>query len=111
MLKKNGEPLWTAPGGKAETGEDMLSALEREVKEETGITLSKDVVKKIGRLFFVGDALHFNMHIYHLMLEDTAVTLSDEHDEYSWYLLNEISTLKKQPGADSVLDFFYRSLE
>jgi 8-oxo-dGTP pyrophosphatase MutT (NUDIX family) len=35
-----GKKLWTLPGGKVRRGESLINALRREVKEETGFTIS-----------------------------------------------------------------------
>jgi ADP-ribose pyrophosphatase YjhB (NUDIX family) len=35
-----GKKLWTLPGGKVRRNESLISALRREVKEETGLTVS-----------------------------------------------------------------------
>src|SRR5918992_1626811 len=43
MVKRGREPskgLWSVPGGRLERGEYMSAAVQREVKEETGLDIS-----------------------------------------------------------------------
>lgn len=42
---KNFPGYWTLPGGHVDEGEDVLTAIIREVEEETGIRISTDQVK------------------------------------------------------------------
>lgn len=46
-----GKDLWAIPGGLLKLGESLKEAVEREVKEETGITISA------GKVIFVVDFL------------------------------------------------------
>lgn len=47
--KTEGNLVWAFPGGKVETGETKEQACIREIKEETGITVS--IIKEIGSRF------------------------------------------------------------
>lgn len=47
---KDSAPNWGLPGGKADPGESPAQAMEREVREETGL-----VVRDIGALAYVAD--------------------------------------------------------
>ncbi|MRR10050.1 NUDIX hydrolase, partial [bacterium] len=39
LLMRHPRRGWEFPGGQVEAGEDLIAALHREVKEETGITV------------------------------------------------------------------------
>lgn len=57
--------FWSTPGGKLDVGEDLLSCLEREMIEETG------VMPRIGRLLFLqqfidGDDNELLEFFYHI---------------------------------------------
>lgn len=44
-LNSHGEGTWAFPGGKVEVGESFLSTAIRETLEETGIDVSKNIVR------------------------------------------------------------------
>jgi ADP-ribose pyrophosphatase YjhB (NUDIX family) len=46
----NRPPVWTLPGGRAETGEAVIEALVREIAEETGLQIA------VSRLAYVAEA-------------------------------------------------------
>ncbi|RTL01042.1 MAG: NUDIX domain-containing protein [Proteobacteria bacterium] len=66
LLKKNRGPehligKWTGLGGKVEAGETPLSAIKREVKEESGLQIEFNHSDHFATLFKNGI---FEMHIY-----------------------------------------------
>ncbi len=78
---------WGIPGGKIERGESSTAALEREILEETGLSLT-DI-----RFVLVQDCIdspefirpaHFLLLNYLARATTTAVTLNDEAEEFRW---------------------------
>lgn len=59
---------WSLPGGKVEEGESLGQAVQREVREETGVTVRPD------RLAYVTEFMRSQKHILHMLLVCTYVS-------------------------------------
>lgn len=84
---------WEIPGGRINPGTSLTENLKREVMEETGLE-----IKYEPKLITAQDIPRpsKNKHIVRLTYSgfaDGNVKLSDEHTEYQWLTLEEISKL------------------
>jgi len=83
---------WDIVGGRINSGSSLLDNLKREVLEETGLE-----IKYEPKLITAQDIFKKDRHIVritYLGLADGKVKLSDEHSEYKWLTLEEISALE-----------------
>lgn len=101
-----GAGKWSIPGGRVERGERLARAVEREVLEETGLSVS------CGR--FVGFAERFDAE-HHFVILDFEVSLpdpamssrtraGDDVSDVSWASKDELSELDTVDGLVAFLD-------
>ena len=89
VMHRNGKVLllkndmgWDLPGGHMKSDENILSALQREVFEETGLNV------------FEPKALHYNHGnkvFFQAAFGGGEVKLSDEHTEYGFFSMQQIN--------------------
>lgn len=90
---------WEMPGGGVDSGENLIQAVKREAKEETGLNaatepryaggfdfhnIEKGITKRKFCFEFVGSG---------------KVTLSPDHNEYRFFTLSEIKKLSSDKSA------------
>ncbi len=93
-MDRNNPDKWEVPGGKLDSGQDLVHALEREVIEETGL-----LVEPIHRTAFVdsytiGDGAYKGLP-YIVLFSVTRIVggelaLSEEHSAYKWVTYDEL---------------------
>lgn len=86
---------WEAPGGKLDKGQDISSALEREVLEETNLVVIPIDKVAYYRSGIVSDNVRYNGITYIELFGITkriggTVHLSSEHTDFKWITLDEI---------------------
>lgn len=97
--------LWSRPGGQVEFNESIEQAVEREVKEETGI-----IVKAVRRLDYT-ETISDDKTTHWIALGFLAKHISGEpinvepekHDEIRWFALNNL--------PDNLADYTKNSIE
>ncbi|MDR7304206.1 NUDIX hydrolase [Haloactinomyces albus] len=75
---------WELPSGKVEPGEDLTTALHREVIEETGLALS-EVTGYLGPFDYIsGSGKHTRQHTWSVTVAGAEEVRLGEHDAYVW---------------------------
>ena len=90
------EGLWTIPGGRVEKGEYLSAALEREVKEETGLEVTAGAL--LGIFEVIGDP-HYVILDYtaELVSGDAEPEAGDDVAEVEWVQMDAIKERECTP--------------
>ena len=83
---------WEFPGGKLDFGEELESALRREIKEETGLKVTVDKIL-YAATFMSSENRQVVIISYLCTAFDDEVTLSDEHTDHLWAGKTQMSEL------------------
>ena len=94
LLQRNdGNNVWEIPGGKRENNEDIVDALKREVQEETSLIINEYKLVYVSPIFENHPVLKPFLNIGYLCLVDNSdVVISDEHIDYKWVSVEELSS-------------------
>ena len=100
--------FWEIPAGKLEEGESPEKALEREVREETGIELKLFEKIKTFNMRLYTQNYDFVYHLYRSSVENDEIILSKEHEDYKWANREESRVMDLETGADIYMEYFYK---
>ncbi len=101
LVKRNKEPHkgeWAIPGGSVRFGETLQEAVQREIREETGLTV------KAKEVLHVFDLIQRDTHdkvIFHYVIVDFAADLikgelhpSDDASDAQWFSPEQVLDIK-----------------
>lgn len=99
--------LYSLPGGGVEDGEDVLTALHREIYEETGCTC--DEVQELGAVYENRGSLDYTQVNYYFIVTTDHIaenhlteTEQENHTEVHWYSFERMVTLINAQEFDRV---------
>lgn len=99
LLKRNEQKggFWQPITGGVQEGEDLISAVNRELKEETGVTKYLRIIDNVHYFEFDANELGIlKEYVFGIQIaSDTNIKLSEEHTEMKWCDLDESLVLLK----------------
>lgn len=100
---------WGIPSGKVDNGEIVLDAMIREIKEETGYSVSKDQIKHHSKVYVEYPEYNFVYHIFHSKLnsQDQVKIHLEEHKNFKWTLPTKALDMNLIKDLDSCIHLFY----
>ena len=100
LIKQYGRPFFILVAGYVSRGESLEDAVRREVKEETGMTVSSLKFNR-SQFFEKSDALMCNFTAF--VDDDTEFDPNYEIDSYGWFTREEA---RKNIRPDSLAEYF-----
>ena len=96
---------WDIPGGRINPDETLDKALQREVKEEIGYSLTAiPTLISAQDIMVLSKDLHVVRLTYTTKEDVSDITLSDEHDDHVWLSLDKLDTVTLEPYLAQVIE-------
>jgi ADP-ribose pyrophosphatase YjhB (NUDIX family) len=99
--------IWEIPGGALNFNEDLNQGVQREVYEETGLSVNALLpFAAYSEISTKGYQVIRIAYLCKLLNDSHLVKLSSEHDEYQWIDLEKIASINRSNFLDCVLNVF-----
>ncbi len=102
--------LWGLPAGKIDPGENMMTAMIREVSEETGYKVASADLVYLQQVYVKYPNYHFIYHMFKAAVPAiTPVLLSEsEHQDFRWLTPRQALDLNLVNGLSECLKLTYQ---
>jgi len=99
LVKRANEPnkgKWSVPGGLVRTGESLIDALKREIREEVGVEIEVDDVACVGEEIFRNGEVRFHYVIidFFARIIEGCVRPGSDAQEIKWVPINEVDKIE-----------------
>ncbi len=101
---------WGVPAGKIDEGENELTAMVREIKEETGQKIPVEQLEYLSKVYVKYPDYDFVYHMFRAKLnEQAAITLSEgEHKDYKWVAPLAALNLELVRDLNQCIEMYYK---
>ena len=101
---------WGLPAGKIDAEEDKITAMLREIKEETGIIKQAADLEFLDTVYVKYPEYHFIYHMFKIELKNRPeIKLNDnEHKAYKWASPSDVLQLPLVRDLDSCIKISYK---
>jgi ADP-ribose pyrophosphatase YjhB (NUDIX family) len=116
LVRRGHEPglgLWSIPGGAVRLGESLEGALQREIQEETGLSVRPvRAIHVVERILPEGGRIRYHYIIidYACVVEGGALSAASDALEARWFAWEELGALGLSQGTQKVLELGRRLL-
>ena len=113
LLKVENEKVsfWQPITGGIEGGESPEEACLREIKEETGLLLSRSNLTGLGDFMVkIDDNLTIHKNLFLVLTEQKEIQISDEHVGAQWVALDKVSSQLYWPSNQATFEIIFEKL-
>ena len=113
LLKVENEKVsfWQPITGGIESGESSEEACLREIKEETGLLLSRSNLTGLGDFTVkIDENLTIHKNLFLVLAEQKEIQISDEHVGAQWVALDKVSSQLYWPSNQATLEIITEKL-
>ena len=112
LHRQNHKPqgdTWGVPAGKVDEGESVMTSLQREAWEETGVKLDSEKIKHFKKIFVRYDDYDFSYHIFHTKFENKPEVeiREEEHKGFQWLSPKDAMKINLIQDLDACIEMFY----